>query len=126
MRFDPIADMITIIRNGQLASKTVVKVHTSKFKRSLLEYLKNNGYIDSYKEDNNIININLKYVNTKPKIKEIERISHSGARIYSTSKKLNTKINKVGNYIITTSQGLMNIKEAQKKKLGGEIILRIW
>lgn len=126
MTFDPIADMITIIRNGQASKKETVSFEVSKFKKSILDFLKKNEYIKSYNLEGNKVIVELKYVNNRPKIREIEKITHSGARIYSTSKQLNTKTNKVGKYLITTSGGLMDAKEARKKGLGGEVLLRIW
>jgi len=126
MIFDPIADMLTIIRNGQASRKEFVTFEASKFKHAILDFLKERKYINSYIIEDKKFKVELKYNKDQPKIKEIEKITHSGARIYSNAKQLRTKTTKVGTYLVTTSAGLMDSRSAIKKGLGGELILRIW
>lgn len=125
--FDPIADMITIIRNGQASGKKLVYIIPSKFKHAILQYLVQKGYIVSFNNiDKKKTEIVLKYQESLPFIREIERISHVGGRVYLKSQNFKNSTRKVGQYVVSTSKGLMDTKEAQKKGLGGELIMRIW
>lgn len=125
--FDPIADMITIIRNGQASGKKLVYIIPSKFKHAILQYLVQKGYIVSFNNiDKKKTEIVLKYQESLPFIREIERISHVGGKVYLKSQNFKNSTRKVGQYVVSTSKGLMDTKEAQKKGLGGELIMRIW
>ena len=126
MIFDPIADMITIIRNGQKSNKKMVNAPKSKFKITILEYLKKHNYIEDFTVQERDIQIALGYRENQPVIKEIERISHVGGRVYIKNNNMKARMRKVGAYLITTPSGIMDSKEARKKGLGGEIILRVW
>lgn len=129
---DPIADLLTRIRNGVMARHKVVEVPASKMKQSIVKILFEKGYILNYKfEDNNlqgIIKIALKYhPETKQSaIKAIQRISRPGLRKYSNHDELPRILNGLGISIISTSQGVMTDKEARTKGIGGEVICYVY
>ncbi len=128
---DPIADMLTRIRNGIMASYDKVEVPCSKIKINIAKVLKFEGYIRNYKiiKDNKqgIIVIYLKYNEDKsPVIKGLERMSKPSCRIYSRCKKIPRVLNGLGINVISTSKGVMTDREARKMEIGGEIICSIW
>lgn len=133
MLSDPIADMLTRIRNGYMTSKKEVGFPYSKFKHQLTSKLKAEGYIKDFKVDlvNNksklkYLTVLLKYLNTKPAITKIRRISKPSLRVYAGYNKIPKKTGSLGIVVISTSKGLMTDKEAKQKKLGGEIICQVW
>ncbi|CAL4325160.1 30S ribosomal protein S8 [Buchnera aphidicola (Eriosoma grossulariae)] len=125
---DPISDMITRIRNGQIANKISVKMPHSTLKQSIGRVLKEEGYIKDYCV-NNIslveLEIYLKYFRGKPVIVNIKRISRPSLRIYKKNSKLPKIMDGLGIAIISTSKGLMTDHLARKMGLGGEIICSI-
>ncbi len=128
---DPIGDMFSRIRNGQMRSLNTINIPSSNFRRNILEILKKEGYIKDYyieKLENNKINlkINLKYYEGDPVIKEIKRISKPGRRVYSRSTSIPRVMNGLGLAILSTSKGVMSDTEARKNNLGGEIICRVF
>ena len=128
---DPIGDMFSRIRNGQMRSLNTIDMPSSNFRRNILEILKKEGYIKDYyieKLENNKINlkINLKYYEGDPVIKEIKRISKPGRRVYSRSTSIPRVMNGLGLAIVSTSKGVMSDTEAIKNNLGGEIICRVF
>lgn len=128
---DPIADMLTRIRNGIMASYDKVEVPCSKIKINIVKVLIFEGYIRNYKiiKDNKqgIIVIYLKYNEDKsPVIKGLERMSKPSCRIYSRCKKIPRVLNGLGINVISTSKGVMTDREARKVEIGGEIICSIW
>ncbi len=128
---DPIADMITRIRNSQMVKKETVKVPFSKFKMEILNVLKKNGYIKDFtkigREPKRMIEITLLYNEDKtPKITEIRKVSKPSQRIYKGSKQIWPAKRGFGIYVISTSEGVMSDKEAKKKNLGGEILIEVW
>jgi len=128
---DPIADMLTRIRNGIMASYDKVEVPCSKIKINIVKVLIFEGYIRNYKiiKDNKqgIIVIYLKYNEDKsPVIKGLERTSKPSCRIYSRCKKIPRVLNGLGINVISTSKGVMTDREARKMEIGGEIICSIW
>ena len=128
---DPIGDMITRIRNGQLRLLGNVKVPSSKLRVKILEVLKKEGYISNYKindEGNNIqsLSVYLKYNNGSPVIKEINRVSKPGRRIYARASSIPKIKNGLGLAIVSTSKGIMTDNEARTQKIGGEIICRVF
>lgn len=128
---DPIADMITRIRNAQMVKKQTVKVPFSKFKMEILKVLKKYGYIQDFvkigREPKRLIEITLAYdENNKPKITEIKKISKPSQRVYKKSKEIFPARSGFGIYVVSTSQGVMSDREAKARKLGGEIILEVW
>ena len=127
---DPIADMLTRIRNANQAKHEVVEMPASRLKLEILEVLKNEGYIAEYEkiEDGKqgVIKVTLKYVNKERVIKGIKRISKPGLRVYAKSTELPQVLNGLGVAIISTSNGVMTDREARKNKLGGEVIAFGW
>lgn len=127
---DPIADMLTRIRNANQAKHEVVEMPASRLKLEILEVLKNEGYIAEYEkvEDGKqgVIKVTLKYVNKERVIKGIKRISKPGLRVYAKSTELPQVLNGLGVAIISTSNGVMTDREARKNKLGGEVIAFVW
>ncbi|MFI4819107.1 MAG: 30S ribosomal protein S8 [Enterobacterales bacterium] len=122
---DPISDMLTIIRNGQISKKKKVYVPYSIFKKEILNILYKEGFIENYKIEKNIKNIlkiKLKYFKGKPVIENIKRISKPSLRIYKKYKKLPKVISGMGIAIISTSKGIMSDKTAREFFIGGEII----
>ena len=128
---DPIGDMFSRIRNGQMRSLNSVNIPSSNFRQNILKILKNEGYINDYfidKSEKNKINlkINLKYYEGDPVIKEIKRISKPGRRVYSRANSIPKVMNGLGLAIISTPKGVMSDTEARKNNVGGEIICRVF
>ena len=128
---DPIGDMFSRIRNGQLRSLNSIDIPSSNFRQNILKILKEEGYIKDYfieKTENNktTLKINLKYYEGYPVIKEIKRISKPGRRIYSRANSIPRVMNGLGLAILSTPKGVMTDTEARKNNLGGEIICRIF
>ncbi len=127
---DPIADMLTRIRNANQAKHEEVSMPASRMKLEILNVLKNEGYISEYEkvEDGKqgVIKVTLKYVNKERVIKGIKRISKPGLRVYAKSSELPQVLNGLGIAIISTSNGVMTDREARKNKLGGEVIAFVW
>lgn len=131
MNSDPIADMLTRIKNGYLARKENVAIPYSKIKEEIGRILTNEGYVTSFKTKEEkskvkIINITLKYENKIPVLTEIKRISKPGLRVYKDKNNLPRVLSGLGIAIISTPKGLMTEKEAKKQNLGGEIICKLW
>ena len=128
---DPIGDMFSRIRNGQMRSLNSVDIPSSNFRQNILKILKNEGFIKDYyieKSENNKIKlkINLKYYEGDPVIKEIKRISKPGRRVYSRANSIPKVMNGLGLAILSTPKGVMSDVEARKNNLGGEIICRVF
>ena len=128
---DPVGDMFTRIRNGQMRNLDTVNIPASKFRSKILDILKSEGYINNYfleNSENNkkIIKVNLKYYEGNPVIKEIKRISKPGRRVYSRATSIPKIQNGLGLAIISTSQGVMSDIEARKNNVGGEIICKVF
>ena len=123
---DPIADMLTRIRNGQMRNKVTVSMPASKIKKSIAAVLKDEGYIEDFSlTDNNgkpILNIDLKYFAGQPVIETIERISKPSLRIYKSTEDLPRVMNGLGVAIITTSKGVMTDIKARAAGIGGEVL----
>ena len=127
MYTDPIADMLTRIRNGQMARKVKVEIPASKLKSELARILKEQGYITNFRvasEDHKrVIKVYLKYrPDHSPVITRIQRVSKPGRRIYTDSKNIPRVIGGMGINILTTSRGLMTGREARRAGVGGEIL----
>ena len=128
---DPIGDMFSRIRNGQMRLLNSINIPSSNFRKNILKILKDEGYINDYfieKSQNNKINlkINLKYYEGGPVIKEIKRISKPGRRVYSRANSIPRVMNGLGLAILSTPKGVMSDTEARKNNLGGEIICRVF
>ena len=126
---DPIGDMITRIRNGQMRGLKKVSVPGSKLRKAVLDVLQKEGFIQEYTVSKNksfeTIVINLKYMYGDPVINEIERVSRPGRRIYSRSDSIQKVQNGLGISIISTSKGIFSDNEAREKKLGGEVLCKV-
>ncbi|MBN2735490.1 MAG: 30S ribosomal protein S8 [Spirochaetales bacterium] len=128
---DPVADMLTKIRNANMAKFEKVDILTSRLKLEITKIMKNEGYIKTFKKINqdgkNYIRIFLKYINEeKPVIKGLEKISKPGRRVYSGYKEMPRIYNGFGTLIVSTSEGVITGKKAIEQKAGGEIICSIW
>ena len=128
---DPIGDMFSRIRNGQMRSLNFVEIPSSNFRKNILEILKSEGYIKDFfvsKSENNKVNlkITLKYYEGDPVIKEIKRISKPGRRVYSRASSIPRVMNGLGIAILSTPKGVMSDVDARKNNIGGEIICRIF
>ncbi len=127
---DPIADMLTRIKNAYLARKAVVSVPSSKVKESLATVLIADGYIEKYEKQDKKpqadLILTLRYVGKRPAMTDVKRVSKPGRRLYTPAWQLPRTLGGYGSTIISTSQGLMNDKQARAKNLGGELICKIW
>ena len=126
---DPIGDMLARIKNAQLRNHNKVLIPSSNFKAKIAEVLKLEGYIIDYKIDDEkkpSMEINLKYNSGNPVINSIERVSKPGRRIFSSASSLPKINNGLGIAIVSTPQGVMTDVDARKKKLGGEIICKVF
>lgn len=122
---DPIADMLTRIRNAQARNKVSVTMPSSKVKKALAAVLKDEGFIKDFQSNSEIkseLNIDLKYFQGEPVIDLIQRISRPGLRIYKNKHELPTVRNGLGIAIISTSKGMMTDRAARNSGHGGEVI----
>ena len=128
---DPIADMLTRIRNANTAKHETVDIPASNMKKAIAEILNNEGYIKGYQiiEDGKqgVIRVTLKYTSNKEKvISGIKRISKPGLRMYAPADELPRVLKGLGIAIISTSMGIMTDKEARKLHIGGEVLAFVW
>ena len=126
MLTDPIADMLTRIRNAHMALHKEVVVPKSKMKLRIAEILKEEGYIEGFEELDKDIKIKLKYVDGKPAIQGLKRVSKPGRRIYVGVKEIPRVQNGLGICIVSTSRGVLEGEEARRLNVGGELICEIW
>ena len=123
---DPIADMLTRIRNAQMSQKGFVAMPSSKLKVAIAAVLKDEGYIDDYAvrdaEGKSQLNIALKYYAGRPVIERIERISRPGLRVYKGSSDLPRVMNGLGIAIVSTPKGVMTDRRARATNVGGEVL----
>ncbi len=123
---DPIADMLTRIRNGQKARKVSVNMPSSTAKESVAKVLKEEGYITDYVMETDghkrTLTVELKYFEGEPVIERIERASRPGLRIYRGAEKLPKVLGGLGVAIVSTSAGVMSDREAREKGIGGEVL----
>ena len=128
---DPIADMLTRIRNASQAGYEKVSMPSSKQKLVILAILKDEGFIRDYnpseKKDGKIsVEVALKYYQSKPVIREIHRVSRPSLRYYVKAKELYPVRNNLGISIVSTPQGMMTGRKAKELKLGGELVCKLW
>jgi small subunit ribosomal protein S8 len=128
---DPIADMLTKIRNASSARHEKVDIPTSKLKLEIVKILKTEGFIKNFKkiqtEGSNVIRIFLKYDDANdPILHGVEKVSRPGRRVYSGYKELPRVFNGYGTLIVSTSEGVTTGKKAVEKKVGGELICTVW
>ncbi len=133
MNTDPIADMLTRIRNANMVSLTEVEMPSSKLKVELAKLLKSEGYVEDYavieKEGSNFktLKITLKYdEKSKPVISNLKRVSRPGLRNYCKAKDIPQVLGGMGIAIISTSKGLLTDRKAKKENVGGEILCYVW
>ncbi|MCI6157270.1 MAG: 30S ribosomal protein S8 [Peptoniphilaceae bacterium] len=130
MMTDPIADMLTRIRNGNMKKHESVEVPASNMKKNLAQILLDEGYIKGFNviEDNKqgMITIDLKYVDDQRSISGIKRISKPGRRVYVHAHEVPSVLNGLGIAILSTSHGVMTDKQARKEGVGGEVICYVW
>ncbi len=123
---DPIADMLTRIRNAQLSERTSVTMPCSKVKVAIAQVLKDEGYIEDFKVvtdgAKSTLEIGLKYYAGRPVIEKIERVSRPGLRIYKGSKDIPQVMNGLGIAIVSTSRGVMTDRKARSSGVGGEVL----
>jgi small subunit ribosomal protein S8 len=131
MMTDPVADMLTRIRNAVRVERPHVDVPLSKVKRGVAEVLKREGYIWDFEEIPNEpsghLRVHLKYgPNGERVIRHIRRVSKPGRRVYSGATSLKPVLNGLGIYVLSTSRGVVSDREARQRKLGGEVLCEIW
>ncbi len=131
MNTDPIADMLTRIRNANMVTLPEVSMPSSKLKVALAKLLKEEGYIVDYKETVEgvfkTLTITLKYdENNKPVITNLRRVSRPGLRTYHKAKNLQQVFGGMGIAVISTSKGLLTDRKARKENLGGEVLCQVW
>ena len=123
---DPIADMLTRIRNAQMAEKPVVEMPSSKLKVAIASVLKDEGYIEDFavrgETQKPVLQIGLKYYAGRPVIERIERVSRPGLRVYKGSQDIPRVLNGLGVAIVFTPQGVMTDRKARAAKVGGEVL----
>lgn len=123
---DPIADMLTRIRNAQAAQKASVQIPSSKVKVAIAEVLRDEGYIEEFvvraSEHRSILDITLKYYAGRPVIERIERVSRPGLRVYRGTSELPRVISGLGIAIVSTPKGVMTDRRARASHMGGEVL----
>ena len=130
---DPIADMLTRIRNGNVAFHDEIRMPSSKVKESLAAILQREGYIEGFDVDKNesspspTLTIKMKYSPERARtISGIQRVSKPGLRVYRGADKLPRVLGGLGVAVLSTSQGLMTDKEARQRRVGGEVLCYVW
>ena len=128
---DPIADLLIRLKNGSQRRHEAITVPASKLKRSILQILKNEGYVeaveDGTQEGHPILKVQLRYVEEgQPMITGLQRISKPGRRVYVGSKEIERVRNGIGMSILSTSKGIMTDHESRRNKLGGEVLCSVW
>jgi small subunit ribosomal protein S8 len=128
---DPLGDMLTRIRNGQMAQKGSVLSPASKLRKNVLEVLRREGYIRGYsasepKDGKSELSIELKYHNGEPVIRELRRVSRPGRRIYAGVKELPEIYNGLGIAILSTPRGVLSDAEARESRVGGEVLCTVF
>ncbi len=128
---DPLGDMLARIKNGQLRKKVSVVMPASRFRGNVLDVLHREGYIRGFKKveienNKNEFEIELKYVDGEPVIKNISRVSTPGRRVYSKIKDLQRNFDGLGISILSTSKGVLSDNEARTEKVGGEILCKVF
>jgi small subunit ribosomal protein S8 len=131
MMTDPLGDMITRIRNGQMAKKSSVTAPASRLRSNVLEVLKREGYIRGYSQQDvrpglSELTIELKYHEGQPVIRSIDRVSTPGRRVYSKIKDLPRVSNGLGISILSTPRGVMSDSEARAANVGGEVLCQVF
>jgi small subunit ribosomal protein S8 len=123
---DPISDMLTRIRNAQMANKTSVAMPSSKVKVAIAKVLKDEGYVEDFaireNDGKSTLEIGLKYYAGRPVIERIDRVSKPGLRIYKSAEDIPRVMNGLGVAIVSTSKGVMTDRKARASNIGGEVL----
>jgi small subunit ribosomal protein S8 len=123
---DPIANMLTIIKNGYLASKKEVSAPYSKIKEKIAKKIEDLGFLEGVRREENTLKMGLVYLDGEPVLRGIERVSKPSLRAYRQAQSIPKVLGGLGEVVLSTSKGVMTGAEAKKNRLGGEIILKIW
>ncbi|MFO7820550.1 MAG: 30S ribosomal protein S8 [Lentisphaeria bacterium] len=126
---DPIADMLTRVRNASRAGKQEVSMPSSKIKEAIAEVLRDNGYVASFKvegESTRDLTIELKYEGDAPVIEGLERVSKPSCRVYASSDNIPRVLDGLGIALISTSSGVLADRGARDKNVGGEVLCYVW
>ncbi|MGH9280907.1 MAG: 30S ribosomal protein S8 [Acidimicrobiales bacterium] len=130
---DPIADMLTRLRNGSVAAQDVVRMPSSKLKEALAGILRREGYVVDYRvvdepgRPGRVLEITLKYTPERvPTITGLRRVSKPGLRVYTKADRLPRVLGGLGVAVLSTSHGLMTDREAREKRVGGEVLCYVW
>jgi small subunit ribosomal protein S8 len=128
---DPLGDMLTRIRNGQMAAKSAIKAPASKLRANVLEVLRREGYIRGFETvdlggGKSELSIELKYHNGEPVIRELRRVSKPGRRIYKGVAELPSVYNGLGIAIVSTPRGVLSDAEAREARVGGEVLCTVF
>jgi len=124
---DPIADLLTRIRNGNMAGKSYIDAPSSKIKAEILRILKTEGFITDYAQQDRNLRVYLKYSEEGERvITEIKRISKPGCRVYCSKGELPKVLHGLGIAIISTSSGVLTDREARQANVGGEVLCTVW
>lgn len=128
---DPLGDMLTRIRNAQMRNRTSVKTPASKLRARVLDVLKSEGFIRGYsvtefENGSSEFDVELKYLDDKPVIREIQRFSKPGRRVYASVKNIPQVANGLGVSIVSTPKGVMADHEARANNVGGEVLCRVF
>lgn len=127
---DQISNMIIMMKNASLARKETVLFPNSKIKNAILECLKKEGYISDFskktKKSGIVLEVKLIYLNGKPRITEVDRISKQSRRVYFGMKDIHPIRNGAGILVLSTPKGILSGKEARKEQVGGEALFKIW
>lgn len=130
MHSDPIADLLTRIRNGYHGQLTHVNIPHSTIKIEILKILQEEGYISGFETTHEskfpMIRIELRYDKRKPVLQHLRRVSKPGLRVYKASSELRPIRSGLATQVISTNQGVMTDREARKRKIGGEVICEVW
>ena len=127
---DPIADMLTRIRNAGMAGLATVAIPLSKEKQAVAQVLKDEGYVASFSVEGEgvkrVLSVTLKYADGKPVISGLERVSKPSCRVYCSSTEIPRVRNGLGTVILTTHKGVMSGRKAAKENVGGEVLCYVW
>ena len=123
---DPVADMLTRIRNAHQALHKDVRIPNSKMKVALAEILQSEGYIEQYNANEKEISVSLKYMSGKPVIAGLRRVSKPGRRVYVGASDIPRVQNGLGICVLSTSRGIMAGGTAEEQNIGGELLCEIW
>ena len=126
---DPIADLLTSIRNANQALKAEIILPHSKIKESAVKLLKEEGYLESFNVEGDVkrtLRIGLKFQGRKGVITDLQRVSRPGLRRYTSSKEIPMVLGGMGIAVVSTPQGLMNGDDARRQNVGGELLFKVW